>query len=295
MLNLSYFNALANIQDSTLHLHMETIDRLSLAALISERLSQDAEQLHHHWCQPDLIPTFVLDDVLPIELAQKIHAAFPEKGRMSFKSSMRERKYVSAQMDELDPIIEEVVFAFQQPSVVAEIEKITGIVGLEPDADLYAGGISAMARGNYLKPHLDNSHDRNQDKYRAVNLLYYVTPNWGVECGGHFELWDAGPKASPRTILSSFNRLVVMATNRTSWHSVSMVTDERSRCCVSNYYFCDSPPESEKYFHATSFRGRPDEPMRDVVMRMDNALRTTILKTTGTRIYKNPHVYRRDK
>ena len=29
-----------------------------------------------------------------------------------------------------------------------------------------------MPKGNYLKPHLDNSHDRDQQRYRILNLLY---------------------------------------------------------------------------------------------------------------------------
>ena len=32
-----------------------------------------------------------------------------------------------------------------------------------------------MPQGNYLKPHLDNSHDRDRKRYRVLNLLYYVT------------------------------------------------------------------------------------------------------------------------
>lgn len=270
------------------------IDRHHIADLIAQRLTDEESSLKRQYGQPGLIPSFALDDTLPLDLAHRIHSAFPEKGRMSFKTSMRERKYVSAQMDRHDPIIEEIVFAFQHPSVVAAIARITGIAGLEPDEKLYAGGISAMPKGNYLKPHLDNSHDGKQDKYRAVNLLYYVTPDWLPDHGGHLELWDEGPRGAPRTILSSFNRLVLMATNRSSWHSVSTVIEDRTRCCVSNYYFCDAAPAGEDYFHATSFRGRPDEPIRDVVMQLDNAVRTTILKTTGTRLYKNPHIYKRD-
>ncbi len=36
----------------------------------------------------------------------------------------------------------------------------------------------AMSKGVYLRPRLDNSHDKNRKRYRVVNLLYYVTPEW---------------------------------------------------------------------------------------------------------------------
>lgn len=270
------------------------MNRFEMAKCIADRLREERRRLWEEYRLPGTIPSFVIDNVLPQEVARGIFAAFPERGRMKFKNSIRERKFVAAQMDQYDSILEEVVFAFQEDEVVKEIAEITGIARLEPDSNLYAGGISIMSKGHYLKPHLDNSHDAKQEKYRAVNLLYYVTPDWCLENGGNLELWDDGLENSPRTIQSSFNRLVLMATNQISWHSVSTINHEAMRCCVSNYYFCERSPEKNDYFHATSFRGRPDEPLRDVVMRADNALRTGFLKMTGTRVYKNPHIYKRE-
>ena len=150
-----------------------------------------------------------------------------------------------------------------------------------------------MFKGDYLKPHLDNSHDKNRERYRVLNLLYYVTPNWHESYGGNLELWDNGPKGTPRPVPSLFNRLVLMATNKSSWHSVSEVLHEGNRCCVSNYYFSQVSPEARSYFHATSFRGRPEDGIGDLVMAADNVLRTAVLKTLGSRVYKNPHVYKR--
>jgi Rps23 Pro-64 3,4-dihydroxylase Tpa1-like proline 4-hydroxylase len=267
------------------------MDRSEIGDVIAGRLREARDELKNQFESAGRVPSCVVDDLLPQTLAKRIHAAFPPEGRMKFKNTIRERKYISAQMDAHDPILEEVVFAFQQAAVVDAVASITDVVELEPDTHLYAGGISAMRQGNYLRPHLDNSHDRNQEKYRALNLLYYVTPDWHVDFGGNLELWDAGPRGSPRTIESRFNRLVIMATNRTSWHSVSPVKADNSRCCVSNYYFTPVSPERSAYFHATSYRGRPGEIVEDLVMQADAVLRTAILKTTGTRIYKNPHVY----
>jgi len=212
---------------------------------------------------------------------------------MQFKNSIKERKLVSAQMDVHPAILEEAVYAFQEPEVVAVIAEITGMKAIEPDVDLYAGGISTMLRGGYLKPHLDNSHDAEQDRYRVLNLLYYVTPGWKPEFGGSFEVWDEGTEGQPRTFPALFNRLVVMATNQTSWHSVNEIVGDGRRCCVSNYYFSKLSPENRHYFHATSFRGRPGERVGDIVMRGDAAVRTAILKATGTKLHRNSHMYKR--
>jgi Rps23 Pro-64 3,4-dihydroxylase Tpa1-like proline 4-hydroxylase len=213
---------------------------------------------------------------------------------MILRSSIKERKHIAAQMNLFDPLLEEIVYAFQDPRVVARIAGITGLEQIEPDAELYAGGISAMQQGAYLRPHLDNSHDRTRARYRVLNLLYYVTPDWSEDHGGSLQLWDDGPSGAPRTIPSTFNRLVLMSTNRRSWHSVNEIAHDGTRCCVSNYYFSRRSPEAERYFHATSFRSEYGAGIRDVVMRADNALRSTILRLTGDRLYKNPHGYKRD-
>lgn len=271
-----------------------TPDRTAIAECIAARLADERDRLQSEFLHPSRVPTFAFDDLLPEDWARQIYNAFPEQSEMSFKNSIKERKHVAAQMNEHAPILEESVYAFQQPSVVKIIGEITGLRALEPDAELYAGGVSAMVKGSYLKPHLDNSHDSKQERYRVLNLLYYVTPNWQPEFGGSLEVWDDGPSGAPRAFPALFNRLVVMATNRISWHSVSEIVAGGRRCCVSNYYFSKLSPDAEDYFHATSFRGRPGEHLRDLVMRSDNALRTAVLKLTGTKVYENPHRYKRD-
>jgi len=148
-----------------------------------------------------------------------------------------------------------------------------------------------MRRGNFLLPHLDNSHDKDRQLYRVLNLLYYISPGWAAENGGNLELWDRGTKRPPREIVSRFNRLVLMATHERSWHSVNEVVSDGSRTCISNYYFDPNPLEGRPYFHVTSFRGRPEQPGKDLVLRVDSALRNAVRKIARAGIYK-PEVYR---
>jgi Rps23 Pro-64 3,4-dihydroxylase Tpa1-like proline 4-hydroxylase len=271
----------------------DTPDRRQIADQIVARLMDEKERLRSEFSTPGRIPSCYIDALLPETMAHDIYSQFPPVQSMMFKNTLRERKYVSAQMDKHAPIIEEVVYAFQDERVVRLIGDITGFRDLQPDVDLYAGGISTMPQGNYLRPHLDNSHDKDQHRYRVLNLLYYVTPDWQPEYGGNFELWDDGLNGKPRTIFSRFNRLLLMATNRYSWHSVSEVTHSGQRCCVSNYYFSDRTPATQDYFHATSFRGRPEEHLTDTLLRWDNSLRSNLLRIFGSRIFTNPHVYKR--
>ncbi|MGF7178909.1 2OG-Fe(II) oxygenase [Tunturiibacter psychrotolerans] len=269
------------------------MDRSQYAAIIEKRLREELERMRDEF-REHTVQSCVIDHLLPEEEVVTIFKAFPDKDTMMLKKSLRENKYVAAQMNKYSSLLEEIVFAFQDPRVLKVIEEITGIHDMIPDEHLYAGGISLMAKDNFLNPHLDNSHDKNRQMYRVLNLLYYVTPDWREEFGGNLELWDNGPKESQRVITAKFNRLALMATHEKSWHSVSQVVVDRSRCCVSNYYFSAKPLEDHDYFHVTSFRGRPEQPVRDLVLQGDIALRQAVRTVFKKGIVENKHVYKKD-
>ncbi|MCB0469648.1 MAG: 2OG-Fe(II) oxygenase [Flavobacteriaceae bacterium] len=236
---------------------------------------------------------FYLDNVLPEEIALQCYNVFPDPSDMRLLKSIREYKYVSAQMDKHHHLLEQVIYAFQDERIVNLIGEICDVQSLEPDEFLYAGGISLMKKDNFLNPHLDNSHDSKRERWRVLNLLYYVSPKWNLEHGGHLELWPEGPKRNPVLIESKFNRLVVMATHANSWHSVNKVVANKSRCCISNYYFSPKPMLQEDTFHVTKFRGRPDQTLTNIVLDADAALRMFIRKFFKKGIRENPHIYKK--
>jgi len=268
--------------------------RQQLADLILQRLVPEQKKLQKEFALPGRINSCTIDNLLPESIAKEIYEAFPSPEEMAIHKSIRENKRVAAQMNLYHPLLEEIVFAFQDPRIVQCCETITGISGMMPDEHLYAGGISLMSQGNFLNPHLDNSHDNDRKNYRVLNLLYYVSPNWKLENGGNLELWDEGMNGQQRTIVSAFNRLALMITNKSSYHSVSKVTADAKRCCVSNYYFSEQPAEQQDYFHVTSFYGRPEEsPLKSAVLKADRNLRNLIRKVTGKRIVPTKHIYKK--
>ncbi|TYB74521.1 2OG-Fe(II) oxygenase [Bizionia gelidisalsuginis] len=236
---------------------------------------------------------FYVDNLLPQELAEQCYGVFPDPSEMRVLKSIKEFKHVSAQMNKHHPLLEKVIYAFQDEKIVSLIGEICGIEKLYPDDSLYAGGLSLMAKDNFLNPHLDNSHDVEREKWRVLNLLYYVTPNWKTENGGHLELWPDGPKKAPLVLESKCNRLVVMATHQTSWHSVTKVNVAAHRCCISNYYFSDVPLKTSDSFHITKFRGRPHQTFTNLVLDVDANLRMLVRKVFKKGIRKNPHIYKK--
>ena len=262
--------------------------RDEIANQIIEKLNSSESSLRALWASSGH-KYFYIDHLLPEPLVEMIRNSFPSKDLMRVRHSLREHKYVAAQMDRFNPILEEVVYAFQAQGVREVISKITCINHLLPDERLYAGGISMMSKGHFLNPHLDNSHNNDRSLYRALNLLFYVSPDWQINHGGHLELWDDLKNST--TIQSQCNRLVVMATNKSSWHSVSKVRVNSDRCCISNYFFTKETPESDHYFHITSFRGRPGQRIRSAILLCDSIVRTGIRKIFPRGLLKTKHIY----
>ena len=151
-----------------------------------------------------------------------------------------------------------------------------------------------MGKKQFLNPHLDNSHDKDRNLWRVLNLLYYVTPNWEETNGGNLELWPNGLKNKQITVHSKFNRLAVMETHNDALHSVSPVVFDGYRRCVSNYYFSNSPLKESDSFHVTSFRGRPENKFSDLVLQLDTFLRMSLRKIFKKGIKENPHVYKKE-
>lgn len=267
------------------------MNRMQMADVIVARLEAEEQSLVKAWRESGIVSHFTVDNLLPPDVAQRIRDAFPQGNSMKIKSSLRELKFIAAQMNQYDPLLEEAIYAFQDPRVVEVVGRITGLQALEPDEQLYAGGISMMVKGHFLNPHVDNSHDKARERYRVLNLLYYVSPDWTLGNGGNLELWPEGPKGQQVTVESRFNRLAVMVTNKNSWHSVSQVQVDQARCCVSNYYFSQRSPESDEYFHVTSYRGRPEQRLRDLVLRADVALRMGLRKIFPKGVVENKHFY----
>ncbi|MDP1603842.1 MAG: 2OG-Fe(II) oxygenase [Legionella sp.] len=245
-----------------------------LTALIVKRLNEAKAQLKKEFSLEHPIKVarhFALDDLLPIEIAEQISASFPTPKKMHLIHNRGKIKLKYSHLKDTATLIQDINAAIQTPEVVAIIEEITGIKNQIPDPTRYAGGVSTLLKGYYINPHVDNSHDVEIKRYyRTVNVLYYLSPNWGPENGGNYELWDESIE-NHILVPSLFNRLVVMETNSKSWHAVNPVLCDAPRCCIFNYFFSEQSPEDKAYFFDTpSFQARPEQKIRRAVNSVKN-------------------------
>ena len=250
-----------------------------LIDLILHRLNERKEDLIKQFFLKHPITVarhFILDDFLPLEVAEEIYNQFPKPSKMRLLNSPGELKFKYSYVKDESSLLKDIYLAIQDSKVIRVIEEITGIMNQVSNQSKNTGIISTLLKGHYINPHLDNSHDVDKKLYQTLNLLYYVSPNWHLKNGGNYELWDESVKS--RIIVPSlFNRLVVTETNQTSWHSVNPVVCNQSRCCILNYYYSEQPPRHKEYFHASSiFKKliipRPEQKIRRAIFNIQNYL-----------------------
>lgn len=264
-----------------------------IGGAIAARIDAQRASLREAWLASEPVKHILMDDVLAPDLARSIAAAFPRAEEMMLRSDLRERKRVSAAINTLSQPAREALYAFQDARIVAALEEITGVSNMVADPSFYASGLSLMQRGDFLNPHLDNSHDGDIRTYRRLNLLYYCSPEWTLENGGNLELWRRGIRDG-HTIVSRFNRLVVMATDSNSWHSVSPVEADVRRLCVSNYYFSQEAPSGDSAFRVTTFAGRPEQHVRGLILKVDGVARNAIRRMFPRGLAETKHRFNKD-
>ncbi len=141
--------------------------------LILESLKRSERSIKHQWNHPEGTTTshFWVDELLPVEIAHEIYKAFPnESDRWMQRESFGEKKKTLAKLANVSEILTEVTFAIQSPSVLQKVASLTGSHGLVGDPLLYAGGLSMMEKGDFLNPHIDNSHNIDRSLYRKFNV-----------------------------------------------------------------------------------------------------------------------------
>ena len=130
-------------------------DRNSVASLICDRIQQQGvESLKFQYLSSGKINYLVIDNLLPLRLAEMLDARFPGDSQLFLLNERQERKYVGVSFTKDEYLVEECIFAFQHSSVINLISAICGIPELQGDSELYAGaGVSHESRLLFKSSH----------------------------------------------------------------------------------------------------------------------------------------------
>ncbi|MFB2922044.1 2OG-Fe(II) oxygenase [Aerosakkonema funiforme] len=218
----------------------------------------------------------IIDNFLPEEIATQAFNVFPTMEEMDVLKDFRQDKAQDPAINKFNPIFSEIVLQhLHSQRLIDLLSRISGIPNLLSDSQLYAAGLAQGANGSFLNVHLDNSSHPVNPWYRRLNLLLYLNKNWTEEKGGHLELWSPDMSESV-AILPSFNRMVIFATDKQSWHGYRRVNtpDGDSRKSINLYFFTEESPDGTDYYHVTSFRARKNEMLNKMLYPVDNLVRS---------------------
>jgi hypothetical protein len=173
-------------------------------------------------------PHVVIADFLPPAVAQAVAAEFPGPSDITWRlagpgdaqhTGDKEVEKISTSNEELfPPLIRHVMHEFNSGVFLSFVENLTGFTGLAPDPWFYGCGLHSTGRGGRLMIHADASRHPNPNFDQILNMIYYATPAWREEWGGHLELWDETASLCVDKVTPVFNSMLIFFTGTKSYH-----------------------------------------------------------------------------
>ncbi|WP_421706979.1 2OG-Fe(II) oxygenase [Algihabitans sp.] len=195
-------------------------------------------------------PHVVIDDFLPLEVARRIAATFPDSdypgwrltgpGDAKHSNDRRIEKLTTGNEETFPPYIRHVMYGLQSGVFCDFLSRLTGIEFLAPDPGFHGCGLHSTGRGGRLMVHVDASRHPDKKMSQVINCLYYCTPDWKPEYGGALELWNEDASACVTKIEPLFNRMAVFFTGRRSFHGHPhplTCPDSLRRNSLATYYY----------------------------------------------------------
>lgn len=169
----------------------------------------------------DPYPHAVLDDFLPLEMANTLLAHFPAEQKANDK--VYEKGYGGTHKRQISPYdcdayMRSAFAFFNSAQFVRFIEGITNIEGLIPDPYFAGGGLHETSSGGLLGIHADFQVNESLQLFRRVNVLIYLNKDWQEAYGGKLELWDKAMTQKVVEVAPVFNRCVIFNTDADSFH-----------------------------------------------------------------------------
>ena len=186
----------------------------------------------------------VIEDLLPVGLADEIAAAFPGptdvEWDMAHECPEAQRKLVCQTEAKFPALIREVLWFFHSETFVHYLEGLMGVEQLIVDPAHRGCGMHSTGRGGYVGIHSDSSRHPSRLLDQRLNLILWLNPGWQEEWGGHLELWERDASVRRVVITPRHNRAAVFETGTSCYHGHPhrlACPDERRRNSLAVYYY----------------------------------------------------------
>ena len=239
-------------------------DRIGgMARLDFERLDRLADERRGDFSGAEPFPHVVIDDFLPRETAEEVHAEFADTAEgWNHYHHYNEKKLALTDVGRMGPATQALFGALQSRPFVDFVESLSGIDGLLADPDLDGAGMHKIMPGGFLNVHTDFlSHTKNRHWSRQINLLIYFNKDWQEDWQGNLELWDENMENCVESVAPVFNRCVIFHTRRRSFHGHPhrlACPDGEARKSIALYYFRDEGAVRE--LTPTNYQPLPEDP-----------------------------------
>ena len=247
--------------------------KLTLPITLSDGLHLPPQKAHAFgkelagiYCLAAPYPHIVIDDFLPLELANEILKNFPAEQLECDK--FYESDYSGLHKRQIFPIdcngkVRNIFAFLNSASMLQFLEGLTTIQGLIADPYFDGGGFHEIRHGGKLGVHADFRINKQLHLNRRLNMLIYLNKDWQKDYGGHLEIWDRSMSKCCELIAPIFNRCVIFNTDADSYHGHPdpLNTPENiTRKSIALYYYTASKHVySETPAHSTMYVGRPND------------------------------------
>lgn len=122
-----------------------------------------------------------------------------------------------------------------------EVFSIPNSINLYPDLTYDGGGYVKSPPESFLSYHADFNFSSSINKFRSINVLYYVNKNYIRSNGGILHCLDSESKTVEVEILPEANKIFAFLTDDLAFHGVSKNSPTFVRRSFNIYYYTDAP------------------------------------------------------
>lgn len=243
----------------------------SETAIVAPEVVQQTAEFRDRFVMATPFPHLAIDGFFEPQFARELLEQFPAfEGRYAIdEMGGVGRKAVIPSIAALGPAFRRAHEYFGSRAFLDWMSELTGIPGLQYDAENFGGGTHESLDGQDLLPHVDFNYHPRTGMHRRLNLIVYLNEGWQPEWGGSLVI-HSNPRdpAQDRTksFVPVFNRCVLFETSERSWHSFDRVSlppgeKQRSRKSLSIYLYTRERPDAETFAdHTTFYVPRPLPP-----------------------------------
>lgn len=194
----------------------------------------------------------ILDNFLPIVVAESLLEAFPESSDPSWERTddagieVKARSTWSSEFDIPEGLVD-IIRVFNSAPVLQAMSEALEIPKLMSDPYFSGGGLNLSEKNGLLDIHVDGNYHDASGMNRRVNLLLYLNPNWQKSWGGEFGIYDNDGEKLVKAVEPIMNRCVIFDTHDNSYHGLPNPIDfpqNDPRRSILLYYYTVAPRPS---------------------------------------------------